>query len=937
MDYFNDGASGGAKNGSEVSIWAVGELGGGMSYFSHSNMIGLYRELRMSVGNGNVPDHIIFNGEVLPKIPSYITRGGRAESLLLGDYVNDMNDAVVSVRPHLGRISAVMNAAGKQNAITYVMSTSDNENITIKYDLTVYMYNRRPDMLFDLLLSVSDKVAAGEGIIESTMDTIKHYEEHTLAMEEGKRRKMEDRLLNMKQKMQMHEEEVQDYAAIRDKYAQLVRLWFDEHQEMEMDEVLEKFGQHKNNDTLIDMYLESLGPERRTHTLNAVKGEFDDLNAKLEKMRAGEAPDEAAIEEMTDRIKVLAKMITRLGYEETEQVSKTAGREQLETGSGAAIFRFVNMMPGTKSLSVLAQELALSEMQARIRDAFGRRTGINIISEKTGVLEINGFKVLIAYDPVSYSKTVKKEYSQGIQHLINSSEVPINMVISGHSYKAGEEAFPWRDRSTNYVYSVVLPTFIDREKLGEAWNSGHKTPFVSAYGNMPVTSGFYRIKYDGHGYQSEFMNSEYLQIAANREMSHQTRLLATRLARMKPPAANENKVDNKDRLELASKLPSELNSRLVNALLISNGIDPANSEAVAELVKSAKSGSFGRLKHQEIRRLAEEMHGRIDYREGQLRRMNFVVVTDTHIGSPGMGEPTTQLLDGVVNYVQGLRNFGSYSLLLLGDNIEGNLRNHKYEVNMENDQSNVEVFARFLNEKGVAKGTPEYRRRMEEYMALMFERQAIPNIDIQAEKFITLIRPLLRDAELIATVSGNHVNKTHDDKSMDESIKLGMLIEALEGGEKVVRAPGGDFGLGIYSIDGKPFFLIHKPGNPYHLVDREGITATMFAGDAHVFRKSIVGNSFELISPCLQGNNSYAESIGIGVSNSLRGITLTTLIFDEKHDQPVISATKLVTLKELVERGFVKGTSKKIKEFESLRRDISGKSKPVKINAVSGR
>jgi hypothetical protein len=939
--YFEGGVSGEAVDGAGeragTVIWAIGELGGGTAYFSQSNMVGLYRELRKSMKNGTVPDHIIFDGEALPKIPNYITRGGRAESLMLGEFVSDMSGAVVSMRPHLGRISSMMDAAGKQDAITYVMGVSDRENVTIKYDLTVYLYNRRPDRLFDLFLTNSEKVAAERDIVRSTSNTIMHEEQRLESMAgDEKRSGMETRLVDLRKKRQMHEEIASDYNWISGRYVQLIRLWFDEHSDLDMQTVFEKFGKHSENEAFLNLYFESLSAERREETFVAVKSEFDDLNAKLEAERASKAPNAQKIEEMVERVKFLAKMLTKVGHEETEEISKTAGREQMETGSGASIFRFVNMMPGTKSLSVLAQELAMDEMQATIRDAFGRKSRVNIVSERTGTLEVNGLRALVTYDPVGYSKAVRKDNSSGVMHLINAAEQRLDLIVSGHSYKASEEALPWRNRSSDYVYSVTLPPFVDRDRLREAWNTGHKTAFVSAFGNMPVTSGFYKITHDGYGFRTEFFTSEYMRMAAGKEMQRQARMLSAKLARVKPIGISERSIDEGDRAQLASKLPSELNNRLLNILLLTNGIDPSDPEAVSELIRSANGNGAPSAIHPEVNILSGRLARQMGYIDSKLRRMNFLVLTDTHVGSPGMGEPTTQILDGVVDYVAGLKGFGPYSLLLLGDNIEGNLRNHKYEVNMENNQSNVESFARFLESKGVRRGTKEYRAGMEEYMALMFERQAIPNPDIQAEKLISIIRPLLRSAELVATVSGNHVNKTHDDRSMDESIKLGMLIEAIVGEGKVLRAPGGDFGLGTYTIDGKPFFLIHRPGNPYGLIDRTGIVATMFAGDAHVFRKNIVGNVFELTSPCLQGNNSYAESIGIGVSNSLRGITLTTLVFDEEHVHPVVSTTKLVTLKELIEKGFVKEASDRIKEFESLKRNVTGKSRRVKMKRVAG-
>ncbi|MCL5100612.1 MAG: hypothetical protein M1122_01495 [Candidatus Marsarchaeota archaeon] len=939
---FEYGASYGRLNDEKTeveggaTIWAVGELGGGTTYFSRNNMVGLYRELRKSIQRGNAPDHIIFNGELLPKIPNYITRGGRAESLMLGEYVSDIGSASVSMKPHMSRIANLVERSGDRNGMTYVMGNSDRDNMTVKYDLLVYIYNRKPERLFELFYKVSDRVESEEEIIKSTTNTLDHYERRMKNIESDEKKKnLEARIERIRDKVRAHQNEVDDYRKIGEKYVELIKLWFEENGAMPVNDIISKFKAYSNDELFLKIYLESMGSDRRNETLEALRDEFAKANKNLDAARSSKKQDNEKIEELVEKVKTLAKMMTKLGYENVDSVSRTVGKEQMETGSGASIFRFVNMMPGTKSLSTIAQELSMMEAYATIRDVFGRSARLNIVSDRLSVLNVNNMRVMVTYDPVSYSKSVRKDYSKAIQHVINTSEIPVDMIISGHSYKAGEEAFPWRNRSSNYVYSVVLPTFVDREMVSKAWNTGHKTPFLSAFGSMPITSGFYKITYNGGAFQTEFMTSEYLQISAEKEAQRQAGILISRIKNIKPLGITERNIDDKERAQVVSKLPSELNNRLLNVMLLMHGINPSDQNAVPELLRAVSK--CGDTKNPKIKEFADNIVRQAINREYNLRKMHFVVLTDTHIGSPGMGEPATRILDSVVGYVSGFKAFRPFNLLLLGDNIEGNLRNHKYEVNIENNQSNVEFFERFLTRKGLNRNSVEFETYMEEYRALMYERQAIPNPDIQAEKLINIIKPLLRNAGMVVTVSGNHVNKTHEDRSMDESIKLGMLISAIIGEDKVVRAPGGDYGHGMYLIDGKPFFMIHKPSkDPYNQIDKAGIQATTFAGDAHVFRKSIVDNGFQLVSPCLQGINSYAESIGIGVSDSLRGFTMTSLIFDDEHRYPIVSATRLVTLKELEKRGLIRDRNPMIKEFESLKREISGKSRSVKLKQVVG-
>ena len=63
--------------GKKVIIWAFGEMGGATEWFNPDLHIGAHLLLENDLKNGNAPDHIIFNGGVLPDVPPHVTKVAR--------------------------------------------------------------------------------------------------------------------------------------------------------------------------------------------------------------------------------------------------------------------------------------------------------------------------------------------------------------------------------------------------------------------------------------------------------------------------------------------------------------------------------------------------------------------------------------------------------------------------------------------------------------------------------------------------------------------------------------------------------------------------------------------------------------------------------------------------------------------------------------------
>ncbi len=932
-------------------------MGGATTYMSESNLVGLYRELKDAVKNGTVPDHIIFNGELLPEVPDYASKSGLPKLLVLGDFVSDLDSACVAMKPHMSRIANLMDIAVKRNNITYVMSESDRQSIISKYTILQDVYNRKPERILDFYFSILEKVEAENEILEKTEKTANYYSHQSGSaqdeeFENDERSEMQEiwrsttaeekssneaKLATMQKKMAAHREEIREYEEIATKYLGLLRLWFEENKDMDIGAVFKKFRKYSHTDIFTYLYYDSVSSEKKEKIESMLKHQYEDASKKLAAEQAKSEKDAEKIAKLEDSVKALGNLIEKKGYDKINKLTQKVAKENANRGVSIFIKRFAGLLPGSKEFAQRATDIASSEVLKNIRDVFGRRTKLNIIMDQPSVININGLKVLVSHDPNPDSKMIKKDYANAIKHWLYTTDEKVDLAITAHSFKGFEETYPARNRSADYVHTVVLPPFVDRKALGKAYARGNRTSFVKAIGKMPVSSGFYKISHDGYTFDTEFHTSEYLKMLSEKEHHDQLRALSSNLRSLRPVTITSDMLDEKEKAQILAKLPSELSNRLLNEYLILHGIKPTDKRGIEEL----RHGITGELspshiKSSEIRGLAKELLRTESREPKELKRMNFVVITDTHIGSPGMGMPATQILDGIVNYISKSNNLKEYSLLLLGDNIEGNLRNHQNEANIEKDPLNPERFADFLEQKGYAKGSAQFVKHMNAYKAHLLDITPFQNSDSQADKLLEHIRPLLESSAqkvvAVVEVSGNHPNKTYADRSLDEATKLRRRIEDITGKKIPVRfVPGGDVGVDRVPINGKEFFIIHRMNKDTSgIVDKQGINATVFSGDKHVYRKDIVDNQFMLTSPCLQGRGTFAESIGIPVSDSLRGFTITSLYYDNEHQNPVVSNSRFVTLKELRERGCVPKDNPLISEFETKLKEVNFENKPIK-------
>jgi hypothetical protein len=929
----------------ETIIWAVGDIGGGTCYFSESNMVGLYRKLKEDIKNGLVPDHLIFNGELLPKVPRWITRGGMSDSLALADNIEDLNDAAVYMKAHMSRIVNLVSNNGHRCGITYVMGESDRENIKNKYDLLIYCYKSRPKDLAGFLFNMREKI---ESEVEILGNQIKQLRVET---DDSKKK-------YWRSKIRVQNSYVRDYKDIERGYAELVQNWVENNNEMDPEELLEKFGDYAKNPAFVKILLDGMEQERQTETLIYLERRYKSASKKLADIKRTMGKDKKQIKKAEEELKefrLLQNKIKKMGYQKIVNFEKKIAKESSEGAMEAAIMHFANTIPGNSKQAKLSYRIAKREIKTKIKDAFGRQMHIELQENNEQIEEINGIKVMTMHKPVTDSVVVAKKI-QGLAQKVHGEEGRVDLLISAHSAKASEEIIPARNFSNEYTYSVTLPFFVDAGKLRQARNEEIKTPLTKAAGTMLPSSGAYKIVHNGYSFETTFYSSEYLKVLSDIEKDEQIAKFADNLRQVKL-TRKKLELDKTDLLQIGSRLYGDeiRDAEILNKLLVSHGISPANKKVMRELISSIENRNVNSTV-QEVRAL---LKGRFlsNPAKSELQEINFAIISDAHIGSNGLGMSTLDLIRALQKPIIESFRGRPFIFLGLGDNIEANIKNYKDRTDLENDAANEERFYDYLvKDCKMSPDSPKFRSLMNEYKADLFDKSIAPhNYDVQAQKWAWSVLPIVNAAELSVLVSGNHPNQTPLDQSLDESIKLKeqLIAKGAVAGigikeERIKTVPGGNFGLGEFGLydgsrnissqtslkvgsdtltfydttmGGQPFWLAHRlPRDVHKAVAELGLVGPKLGGHVHNFRKDIVNNSFQLSVPALRGLLTFPNEAGFCVTDSTRGAVVLRLHYAQGNPEPVVSSTRVIMLKELRERGIIQEENPRIAEFKLMRR-----------------
>ena len=158
-------------------VLIVGELCGGTRYFNENAVRGLYRMLKEKPPE-EFPNYIIFNGGIIPEIPKYATKGPADKLHVIEQGINNIDDAVIFIKPSLERLTSLIEQKGTQTEVIYVPSAEDKANIKNRnYDRIISSYNNNFRNLINLREAYIEKIETNTVIVETMEKSLKQYEE----------------------------------------------------------------------------------------------------------------------------------------------------------------------------------------------------------------------------------------------------------------------------------------------------------------------------------------------------------------------------------------------------------------------------------------------------------------------------------------------------------------------------------------------------------------------------------------------------------------------------------------------------------------------------------------------------------------------------------------------------------------------------------------
>ena len=934
-----------------VRIASIGELGGGTSYFGRDNAIGFYNWLKERISDGKAPDHIVFHGEAFPEISKYGNKSGKSKSLVLTDFVDDYDDSVVAIKPYLSRTADIIKRNHLSTGITYVMGPSDFANMEKEHELVLSMFNYNPEKIVQSREGYQKKTDDTQAIIDSNVASRVQLRDEKAILDQklasalkggagdAKLEKLEKGVENYRKRIEAADEkiaqlkeELNDYTRIRDLYNEVLKLWISTT-DLEVKKMVRKLGDGNINMDVLNMIIEARGKQ----SIDEIHEEVKEALERTRKAMDGLDPslDKNRFNELEEHSKNLSGILKKTSHQRIEKVKEDAEKEK--ASRTAQVQKFTNNLPGSKPLIELADEIATQTIMASIKDAFGRQIPINIVKDNYATIDVKGLKVR-----VTNRQNFTNDASQSTKVMLRTGEDDnYDVLLGARSPYSSAEPVSRYNKSKDYVYTLTSAPFVDVAKLEEAWNGKIKTKFTDMFQKTNPSSGFDELEYDGYGFKHTFVTSQGLAIYADNEKKAQARALAKEIRGITPNARQywSEPPENRDVLNYQGKLPTELRATGKNAipkLLTYLGVDITSTQQRKELADHIEKMDFSGGSR-EISAALKWFSGYLGQTSTATKRpekTDFMLLTDVHIGSPGMGVPQYDVLDGLTRYLKDQSKSG-YVLAMLGDNLEGLHKHIQNELHPENDPLNMQAYKDFLVKKGISQSDPRFEQELNAYLAWQHKKDSIPHLDSQPQVFAQLTKGIIEGAQAVFIVSGNHWNKTFPERNLTEANTLEPFVKAAlpkSKQDKVFKFDGGDSGFGVAkATDDAPDIRVAHKGDANMIYNRlrasEWVT---LLGDKHIHKAQIIGNKIAIIGLPIQGMTLYPESIGMSVTDdALRGMSGLSVVFAGK-DTPVSYTDYFISVKELKERGYIK-ENPLIKEFEATRNDVTLKKQKVKI------
>ncbi|MEM3476679.1 MAG: hypothetical protein QW045_01030 [Candidatus Micrarchaeaceae archaeon] len=906
-------------------IIVVGEIGGGTKYFDEKALLGFYHMLK-NYSNSELPDYLIFNGGVLPEIPKYATKGSADRLHVLEDGINNMDDAVISVKPSLNRIMSLLKERNAKTKVLYIMSQEDYANIKNRnYERLIGAYNNSPEMLEELKEAYIKKLDSDELVLNRLKEEEKKLKDQSNGLEKEKNERTE----YLKRKISEINDQIYDYNTIIKEYENLQIEWLKEHPEksvMDKEKAEKIFGKE-------DAWSKKLYKEKEEALIEI----YNSQSKKLESTDIAKYPEK--YKKLESSIKHIESMLEGIGYKSIRDAKKRTDTSIAEGMVHSTGEIFTGNLKASHNIQEIARKIANLEIANHINDAFGRKYALAILQESSinytiepvlyNIIESKKINMFIANNPTNASRLFPSNSKNLLERAINlSQQKDIDIAIGGHSISAEVEAIPQFNNGKS-TFLVLAPPFINTGELSKLWKSGTKNPYTIAYekSKFKMSSGIWEISIGNNKNSFSYhLYDEFLDFY-NKEAAEQRLILAKKLrSYINEDGETHDKVIEELDAEIGSfprklwlehKIPSEWDGSIIKEFLKASGIKYDDYQTISKLAdiiegkeKSIESKVIPAMRY--INKHFPESNS-----QSNAESICIDAISDAHIGGSGRGLYSPQEL--IKGFIRKEVKDPPDVLIFGGDILDANYKNFAFEKSQSTDYyTNLPDFLEFI--KG---SIPKEQERAAIDRYINRNSKQIINISDQQRSFIQSIK----DLDLIPNskkpsiwlISGNHYNRKFENHDDDEATKLSISFSTPPYNIEIIS--GGDYGIGSATAKGSKFILRHEMSPKIFDSLRIGNDILgAFVGHSHKFDFVVKGNQFIANMPSIAYINSFPEEAGIPASEELRGFAKYRIIL--RNEKPMEFVSEFISQRQLEKEGYIKmdNIDKSIKQFESLRK-----------------
>ncbi|MHB1829879.1 MAG: hypothetical protein ACYCO0_00625 [Candidatus Micrarchaeaceae archaeon] len=863
------------------SILVVSDINGGKRYMDVDGLIGLAHMLREMPENKK-PNMFVIDGGILPEIP---TKGGprnEDKQRVLIDGVENLSGAAAVIEPHMERLFSSLSPA---TGIVYVMGASDQNNIENIRNYYNSLYSSAKATIKKN--GESNIFAFSKKEIESG---IKSLGEMLRGMKEGIRL-LEEQLASASG------QDEKDRISIDIKKTK-ANLKLSRERLLELEEKRALLGKLEE---LIKTEVSPDDWQKLIDSTNRQLAAITTKRGKLNRVKSGKETEEQKSKrkekdmQLLKEAKILSNKLKQLQHRLKESIERNVTDDR--NARMGDIHRFTGRIPVPKGVNDIIDKIVRIEYMTHVKDAFGRKRDITIQEEAIDIYKKSigsfGFSVILAdsmslqASSSSYRRSSNAELPRSVYKYLENSGKSIDVesadlavtIGGGHGFSSFTIE-PLKDQSKILNVVAGQGPFLNVAEATALANRGIKTRETVGSQQGILTS-----------------SASIIEVGSDGSVSHIT---------IMPGALRDARIES-DREEagaLAAKIAMVKEGKGITI----GAEDPGLSKAIFDAFRPSEV-PINYIAFADENRL-RSLVPYVDAEAPQApKKVCITDFGDTHVG--GYGD--IELLKAAV--ADALKRRPDI-IILNGDLLEGNLKNHKFEARPENEYGIIDGFKAYLAGKGL--GELDMLRIVEDRRAKQ-DMNMIINIDAQSKVFMDIMAPLIidgleRGAEIYID-NGNHYTGTVEDSQHDEATVLDGAVKLLgmgmgdrlpEGWESHIRTVrGGKYTADTFNIDGMNVEVRHAlAARPEGMIAAEGRKMSDSAAifHAHYHNPNYVYDGQVFVEGlAMQDTGPHERTIGIplGYGDKIKGYVVYTM---EERDGKILRDTFAPMLRDQLVR-----------------------------------